>query len=326
MPFAESSRLSASAIIAVIAALLGFAAFWANSRRNINRGFFGASLAVAWWLVCIDQIGRSGGDSVFWARMAGLAGAVIFFPIWFIKEAIVGIEVDFWRVLYKGRYLFSACVSLGLVRWFNVTYGGVNVSVVTFVIGVVGLYVWLFSHTVKEIMRASGVKRIELQIVLLGGCATGLAIMLLLVVRRMADLPWLVQGFPLVVLVFYTGTVVAMTASRVFDARQIVFLGIQRVVLLLGVSGVAYAAFTVLDSILEGPLVWISASGMALWASSMIADRLDRVFEFYPQAKAARHATLLAAQREKRIDAMVAAGLPSAPERAKRRRRSALSE
>ena len=137
----------------------------------------------------------------------------------------MGIEVDFWRVLYKGRYLFSACVSLGLVRWFNVTYGGVNVSVVTFVIGVVGLYVWLFSHTVKEIMRASGVKRIELQIVLLGGCATGLAIMLLLVVRRMADLPWLVQGFPLVVLVFYTGTVVAMTASRVFDARQIVFFG-----------------------------------------------------------------------------------------------------
>ncbi len=126
--------------------------------------------------------------------------------------------------------------------------------------------------------------------------------MVLMLVRNLTGAQWVPRLYPIIVLVFYTGTVVAITTSRVFNARQILIVGLQQVVLVSVIAGFAYGLNSVLEDMLPGPVVLLFVVAASLWLSALLKAWLDRIFEIYPQGKAARQAAFAAAQRERSVE------------------------
>ena len=311
MPDAQSSVLNTTVGIAAIAVIVGFVAFWSNPRRSANAGFFALSLVIALWLVCLSSAAQSGEHKLFWARMTSLVGALVVLPLWFIKESIVHAGDPARKILARGRWLFLACLVICAVIFVDkaVQIGSIRVSLgfVGFLAGLTLSYAWLCRQTLREIREHSGVKRIELQIILLGGSAAAFGVILLMALKAMLQVPFLTRLQPLVAVAFYVGTVVAMTTSRVFNARQVLIVGLQKFVLVSVVAGVAYGLDFVFTDLLPGPVALLLVVSIALWLSSLLREWLDRRFEFYPQGKMARQAAFAAAQRERGIDKLEAA-------------------
>ena len=128
MSASEYITFNAHDLTALIAVLVGFAAYWANPDRGVNRGFFAASLFVALWLSSLNQVYQGGPHVKFWASLAGLSGAAIFVPMWFIKEAIIHDGQPALAIISRGRWWLIACAVLGAIRPINWYYHEVNVS------------------------------------------------------------------------------------------------------------------------------------------------------------------------------------------------------
>lgn len=303
MPLTQQIGASSTLIVAAIAGVVGFAAFWSNPGRSVNRGFWAASLFVALWLTCLEQTFERGGGQ-FWAKATSISGAAIIVPIWFIKEAIVSDGSRAWKILSRARGWILACAILGVIRTNNLFVGGVNVSFYVFVVGLAGMYGILGAQAVREMKFHVGLKRLELQIAALGGCATGLIVMVLLIVSVAADLKWMMRLLPAVILIFYTGTVVAMTTSRVFNARQILLISAQKFSLVGLVAAVAYVVNGVLRLLVAEPFALVVTTAMALWFAAELNGWLDRMFQFYPQATMVRQAAFDVARRETRFDGL----------------------
>jgi len=126
--------------------------------------------------------------------------------------------------------------------------------------------------------------------------------MLLLVVRMAADLPGVTLLYPIVVLLFYSGTVIAITTSRVFNARQILLVAAQKISLVGLVTAVAYLLNGLMGLLLVAPLALIVTTAMALWFAAELNEWLNRLFQFYPQATVARQAVFDVARRETRTE------------------------
>ena len=305
MPDAQSSVLNPTVGIAAIAVIVGFVAFWSNPRRTANAGFFALSVLIALWLVCLSSAAQGGEHQFFWTRMTSLVGALIVLPFWFIKESIVRAEDSARQILKRGRWWFLACLALCAVMFVDkvVQFGSIRVGLgfFGFIAGLTLSYVWLCRQTLREMRAHSGVKRIELQIILLGGSAAAFGVILLMALKAVLQVPFLTRLQPLVAVAFYVGTVVAMTTSRVFNARQILIVGLQKFVLVSVVAAFAYGLEFVFTDLLPGPVALLLIVSIAMWLASLLREWLDRRFEFYPQGKAARQAAFAAAQRERTI-------------------------
>jgi len=92
---------------------------------------------------------------------------------------------------------------------------------------------------------------------------------------------------------------VAITTHRIFDARQILLVLLQKVILVAVVTGVAVLVHELLAKMQVPELVALLATtAMALWFASILTNKLDRLFHFYPEAVIARQAAFSVARRE----------------------------
>lgn len=165
------------------------------------------------------------------------------------------------------------------------------------------MYGLLCRETVQQIKGRTGVSRVELQLVLLGGSAAALAVILLMSLRTfLAEVPWLMALRPIVVLIFYTGTVVATSTNRILDARQIFAVSVQKFSLVSAVAIFAYLSHFLLSMIVPSWVAFLTTTALALWVGAVLSSWLDRLFSFYPQAGVVRQATFSAAQRETRVE------------------------
>lgn len=114
--------------------------------------------------------------------------------------------------------------------------------------------------------------------------------------------PLFIRLQPVMVLLFYAATAFAITTHRVFDARQIVLIGLEKAVLVAAVAAVAYAVDIVLKRIIPEPFAFVATTAVALWFAVTLNTWLDRLFHFYPQATTARQAAFTAAQSESRLE------------------------
>ncbi len=307
---ASSLNFSSTVVIAVAASIVGFAAFWSNPQRAVNRAFFAASLHVALWLICLDQALRGGVNGQFWMRTTSLVGAYIALPIWFIKEAIASEVCSVLSVFIKGAAWVVSCTMLAaitLTEWFVASDQkegrlSFNLGYYAYMAGLLIVYALLCRQTLRQMRAKNGVRRMELQIILLGGSTAAFVVILLMAMRAVLHMPILVRIQPFIVMVFYTVTVIAITTSRVFNARQILMVAIQKLCLVTIVAVAAYAIDMLLAEMLSGPVALMVTVSFALWLAAMVKESLDRIFEFYPQGNSARHAAYAAAQRERRID------------------------
>lgn len=310
MPSTSTITISPMVVTAVAAIIVGFAAYWANPSRRINARFFTASLHVALWLYSL-HFAVSLPEGQWWVRVASAVGAFVPVHLWLLKEACVNSPERPFQLLRKKWWWSALSLAFALIS-FTALYIPWQSGAEKLLFGpgyyayfvVIGLlYLALCRETIMQMRAQSGLSRLELQILLLGSSAAAVGVLILMVLRALLQAPWLISVQPIVVLVFYTGTVVAITTSRVFDARQLLLVALQKFCLVAVVGGVAYLLDWGFNQVvLPEPFALLATTAVALWVAATLNERLDSIFHFYPQAVSARQAAYEVARRQNRVD------------------------
>ena len=291
--------------------MVGVAVIWANPSRLVNRVFFSFSVHAGLWLLCVHTA-VSTGEDIHWVRLASAFGACITPHMWLLKQAIFTRD-HFWIELPKWKYGWfgSALILVGICNtdWYvhARVVGGISgpafgPGYFVYMLGILSLYAILWHETVRQIRKHTGLQRLELQIMLLGGTATAFGVILLMALRAFLHETWPIKLQPFVVLILWMATVVAITTHRIFNARQIVLVVGQKFILVAVAGSVAFGVDRLLELLgVPRPLALFVTVGSVLWMAASLNTWLDRVFHFYPEATAARHAAFAAA-RETRIE------------------------
>lgn len=141
-----------------------------------------------------------------------------------------------------------------------------------------------------------------LQVWLGGGCASAATILGLMWVNAVTHDPTYIRVQPFVVIVYYAATSIAITTHRIFDARQLILIGVQKCLLVLVVAGLAFGLDSILGHVLPEPFAFLLTTALMLGFASKFSAWLDFYFNFYPQATAARVACLQALKAEASIE------------------------
>jgi signal transduction histidine kinase len=310
-------RIDLNLFAAVAALAVGFVALWSNPKRAISRSFATLSLHAAIWLL-LRRGAFSSSDSLYWLRIATAIGALFPVHLWLVKEAIVLRNGGFFNVLKKSVLHFFFGLGLGAIsftEWFipanstseNPLFG---TGYYIYIAGLFLAYLSLSRETVLQIRTQTGLRRLELQIFLLGGCIAAGSIILMMAFRAVLGVQVQVQFQPLVVLVFYGLTVVGITTHRIFDARQILIVLCEKFLLTLATATCGYVIFWTAESLVLRPLSYFISVATTLWIASFLNNSLDRLFQLYPESGRARQAAFAAAAKEIQIDRLELAFLP----------------
>ena len=108
----------------------------------------------------------------------------------------------------------------------------------------------------------------------------------------------LVMVQPVMILLFYGGTAFAITTHRIFDARQILLIALEKSVLIITIAFAAYSLSWVFVKVLPEFFGFLATTAVSLWLAVSLNAWLNRIFRFYPEATAARHAAFAVARRE----------------------------
>jgi len=299
-------------MLAALAALaVGFVALGANPHRTINRIFFSASLHVATWLLCLEMA-LFAEDGLYWIRMASAVGAFIPAHLGIVKESVRKSGTFFvgrsWWIAGFGVMLAALCFT----EWFIPSHSTPELRLrgwgyFAYMGGVIALYVVLCVQTILQTRATKGVQRMELQVLLLGGSAAGVTTIGLMVMNAITHEVIYIQLQPLVVLGFYAGTAWIMITSRVFDARHILYLGLQKLSLVLAISLFVWSSDELLVMLLPHPFAFVIAMGMGLWFASAVGPWFELVFDLNLRGDEVRRLAFETARLESRPDKLEAA-------------------
>jgi signal transduction histidine kinase len=285
--------------MALIALVIGLVAIWSNPNRLINRVFFSFSVHVAAWLWFLHTAISSPPGSpqgFFWLHVTNAAGAAIPFHLWLVKEAVAG-EQPFRNILVRSLPWLAPTLSLMAVvftPWFipknsspeHRLYG---LGYYYYIVGILVIAVLLLRETVQQMRRHVGVRRAELQILLMGGTAAlATTVGIMAAKALLGGAAWLGQLRPIGVIVFYACTVIAITTHRLFDARQLLLLGLQKFLLVGIVAAEMGILYLGAEYLMPAYPAIFFATGISLWTASQLSTWLNRRLQFYPEASAAR--------------------------------------
>lgn len=298
-------------MLAAFAALaVGFAVLWANPKRIINRVFFSTSLHVALWLLFFE-LAVSGDEGLVWLRMATAVGALFPAHLWIMKESVresggrfLGIR-HWWYAALLGGGLAWICFT----GWFIPHHSTPELRLrgwgyYTYMIGANVLYLVLCVQTIMQARSTTGVRKIELQVLLLGGCAASFTVIGLMVLNAITHNLIYIKLQPLVVFVFYSGTAWAMITSRVFDARHILYIGLQKLFLIFTVALFIWTANELLVMLIPRTLSFVAAVGLGLWFASKAGSWFELLFDLNLRGEDARRIAFETSRRESRPDNM----------------------
>jgi signal transduction histidine kinase len=303
------------AIIAVV--MIGFAVIWGNPHRAVNRVFLTTALHVAAWLFCVHQAVDQG-ESLIWIQFASVIGAFLPAHLWIVKEATIISPGSFWKRMQQRCWVWMVAGLILAALCFSDAFGSTSASqqgpdfgaaYYVYMLGVLGLYGMLCRETVLQIRTLQGLGRLELQIMLLGGSATAGTVILLMALRGLLKAIWPIELQPVIVMIFYAITVITISTHRVFDARQILRVGLQKVLLVSLTTIVAFVIDWLAKTIMPSPLDLLVTVAVILWFAAILNGGLQRAFHFYPEAIDARQATFAAARRERHLDSLEGAFL-----------------
>jgi len=303
--------LTSTALFAAIAVTaVGILILWSNPVRWVNRLVFSCSIHIALWLLCL-HLALSTSGAVFWLRSACAVSAWLPFHYWLVKQSILenitrekwfrhnivwlALSVALAAICYTEYFIPVHSTPINRVRgWGYYTY----------IILVFLLYAYVFVDGFRSLKSLSGVKRLELQVWLGGGCATALTIVVLMGVNALTHDARYIRAQPLVTFIYYGITAYVITTYRIFDARQLVLVGVEKLFLIITVASVAYGLDTALVVVLPETFAFLITTAIALWSAVALNSWLDGIFHFYPQATAARQAAFVAAQQENRVEGL----------------------
>jgi signal transduction histidine kinase len=310
----ELSMISTGELAGAVVAVVGGLLLWANPTRKVNRAIFASSTVVAAWLA-FTQLAQLAQPErgLIWVRWATAAGGLAPLTLWMVKESIVGtFEFRSRAWLRKSIPWFMVAILLATVPFtelfipFHSTpenrlrgpgywpYYGVASAA----------YALLGWQSIKVLRTLSGARKVELQVWLLGGTAIATLIHLFIV------LGWITHDLiyrklqPIAVLVFYAGTAYAITSNRLFDARQIFMVGLEKLTLVVSATVAAYIVSEVVGGILSETATLLTTTAIVVLATGKFNSWLDRKFQFVQHADVARKEAFSIAQRETRLDAL----------------------
>ncbi len=301
--------LTSTSLLAAIAVLaVGGLILLSNPNRTVNRLVATCSAHISIWLLCVHfALTQSG--AVIWLQSACAVSAWLPFHYWMVKESIVSsnlfaklrhayfpwvaVSTALAFICYTEYFIPSYSTPLNRVRgWGYYTY----------IASLFLLYMWVFSDGFRSFRKLTGIKRLELQVWLGGGCATAVTILTLMGINSVThDLRYIIAQ-PVTVFIYYGITAYIITTYRIFNARQLIIVGTEKFILVSTVAAAAYAMDAALNNILPQTVAFLVTTAVSLWFAVSLSSKLDSFFSFYPQATAARHAAFIAAQHETRID------------------------
>ena len=91
---------------------------------------------------------------------------------------------------------------------------------------------------------------------------------------------WLDELRALIVLVFYAATVIAITTHRIFDARQLVLVALQKLALIVLVSASAYGIHLLLTFVFPEFFAFVFTVALTLWLVAIFGAWLNNVLQF----------------------------------------------
>jgi signal transduction histidine kinase len=299
-----TAPLASSIIVAALGALI----LWSNPSRRVSWAVSFCSLQISAWLGCLHlATAANPGEGLFWVRWACALGGLIPLSFWWVKEAIIE-ATDRWNTRQRiwiglGWLVVSSfLVLIPFTDYFVPSHSTPDkrifgVGYYAYMWTLLGLYTFMFVEAFRNGRKLVGVHRLELQIWLGGGCAMVSSVIVTMALNALTHNRTFIQIQPVLVLVFYGGVAFAITARRIFDARQILIVVAEKTLLVVVISALAYFVDVVLSAFLPAPLDFVVTTAIALWFVAIFGEWLDRIFRFYPQATDARQAAFSAARR-----------------------------
>jgi len=307
--------LSIANLLAVIAALVtGAVVLWSNPVRPINRAFCALSFHVALWMLCMRESFFSSTEGLKWLRITSAVGAFLPLNFWFLQDVVV-LGWGNWVARLR-RAVILIVVSLMLATlcftdFFipptstsdNLEYG---LGYFLFLVGALTAQVTLMLFTRRRMKIQEGVRRVELQILLLGGTAVGVSIVAALVLAALLRNRLPVHLVPILIFLYYLGTAWAMTTTRVFDARHILLFGLQRTLLVVTTTVLFVFVNSIFELILPSLVSVTIAIATCLWSVTELNSALQSALHLNARgAHNARAAAYEVARRETRLERLV---------------------
>ncbi len=269
-------------LIAVFFTLaVGAAVYWANPQRFTNRVFAGFSLISAGWLFCVYMAMRAGlrapldptANPIPWIKAASAVGAFFPYMIWLLMSAIKTVEGQSTRTLTKSLPWLAITLALSALC-FTTLFIPANstpenpkrgIGYLIFNVTSFALYAGILVESFRQMRKATGVRRIELQFFTFNSAIGCIAAIAINAIGAYLDFRAINRLSPLVILVFYVITAWAVTIHRVFDARQ-VFLSIaQRAGLIVVLSTGVFWSWKTLE--ISTPSTLALVLSIAAWST-----------------------------------------------------------
>ncbi|MDO8541707.1 MAG: ATP-binding protein [Opitutaceae bacterium] len=303
---------SIASFAAIVVTLVGVLILWANAGRAVNRAVFVSSFTVAAWLACSHMTGLST-DGLIWLRWTCAVGGFVPLTLWIVKKSILD-DLDLtdrkWVWQNCGWFIFPLLASiLPFTEWFIPSYSTEvqrlrGWAYPAYYVALIAYYIVLLRTAIKDLNTLIGARRQELLVWLGGGCVVAAIIYGLIALSAITNDPFYRRLQPLAVLVFYAGTGYAITSHRMFDARQILLVVVEKTALVTIVAVTAFGLNKLLLAVLSQTAALLLTTMGVLWIAAKSNAWLDRKFQFLPEGLAARQAAFATAQRETRLDTL----------------------
>lgn len=297
---------------AVVVALVGGFIFWANPARRVNQFVGLGTLQTAAWLGCWHMVIIStDGHALQWVRWTATTGALTPLGFWIVKESILSHldrpKLGWFLRNWAWLILPIAVAVIPLTEFYIPSYSTPKHQVFgwgyyLYMVAEVVLYTLLLYTAMRASGAVTGGQKLELQVWLGGGCVMFIAMWGLSAMSKLTGDPGFRRMMPFAALIFYAGTAVAITVRRVFDARQVLALALQKAVLISSLAGSAYVLYGVLEKVFLSPIPFLITVSLGAWFAVAVNGWLDRLFQFYPEGATARQAAFAAGARASRLE------------------------
>lgn len=300
-------------LAAIFVAATGVLLLWSNPSRAVNRFVCSCSLNIAAWLgLLFFTLKAQAGTGLYWLRWTCAVSAAAPFQFYLVGEAIS----ENWhqwrrRRLYTevGGYLAVVLLLMALcfTDYFIPNRSSAMARIrgwgyYAYIVGVSLSYGFVLLRAFSNLRSLVGSKKLEMQVWLFGGCAMAFTIVGAMVLNTYTRRHGYIAFQPIVVLVFYAGTAVAITTRRLFDAGQLLRIILSRTILLLAIGASGYEVFDLCSGHMRPGLAVLPAVGVAVAVFSAVRGVLDHAFNLYGQARVARATLFQLDKEEDRIE------------------------
>jgi signal transduction histidine kinase len=246
--------MSPANLVAFLASVgVGCGVLAANPKRAINRAFFLASVNVAAWVISLSWLTEpTNPNPIPWIRITSAIGAFIPLCLWIIKDCAVNEGFGLgslrrgWAWLVLAVVMDAVCFSNYFIpaeSTRNHHLRGVGWTIYS--VANAAQYLILLIQAVQDLRKVSGIRKIELQTLLVGGASAGVVAFALIGAGPVFNTV-LPHSLPIVIVAFYSFTAWGITTQKVFDARDL-FRSALRLTLTIGAIAAMIAASNSVD-------------------------------------------------------------------------------